>query len=505
MKKYCVLPALILLILVFAPFVQESDADSQQILVGDVSFVFIDDNVDVSSGGTTNVAIMVQSNNGTHSVSISGSNGDVYVQSMIFGITEEDEPQQVNIAFSAGKYCKHGTFDLPMTITVDSSLSDTVVFHVSVSSYYSNDQYFNKILGFFDNPFPEPFNQLASTLGITAILWVVIAFIVVGIVDVIALVAFKDEKDSQYLDRKLKISLFACVIVYGAINCLRIIAIPENIIATINFWAVLFYIVILSYIGWKFYEAIVSRILNSLEKKTGDEWIYESFSSLFFAIGKILIVAISVASILNALGMNLAVIIAGAGIAGIAISLGTKSAFGELFSGITLLITRPFKAGDTILINDETDDMTVVKVGVLNTEFKTRYNVDHFVLSNNMLAQSKITNITKKTKIYRTFLYMDLDKNENPELVKKLMIEAAMENPNVIKDGSYSKPSARLNNLEHGIATYRLSVYVDDYGNRGDISGKLREEIFKKFSDNGIFIPYPKKDITILKDGEAPQ
>ena len=59
------------------------------------------------------------------------------------------------------------------------------------------------------------------------------------------------------------------------------------------------------------------------------------------------------AAILATLGFNLYAIITGAGIAGLAVSLGAQSMLQQFFSGVTLLITRPFKPGDMIRLGTD--------------------------------------------------------------------------------------------------------------------------------------------------------
>lgn len=502
MRGSRLLPVLLVLALVLAPFASDADQTCNgQTTIGEISFTYIDTPLEFSAGNSTEIVLMVENTGSVvHSVKVTENNNTPFSISgdVFFGI-ESGEIAEKTIVISAPATTKRDTYDLELRFTVDSADSRVAPLQIKLDSAVTGEQ-FNKILGIFENPFPKPFDDVNCTVAISMLIWFGISLLAVGVIQIIAKIAFKDKKDSVNIDRKLKASVFVLVMVSGVVNCLNIAGVDPEIVAAVNFWVTLFFILNISYIVWKVYKAVVSRILNGLEKKTGNEWIYESFSSLFFAIGKILIVTVSVATLLSALGLNLAVIITGAGIAGIAVSLGTKSAFNELFSGMSLLVMRPFTAGDSIILDDEKEDMTVVKVGILNTEFKTIYNVDHFVLSNSVLAQSKITNLTKETRNYRTFVYVHLDKNEDPELVKKLMLEAAYESPDVISDGRYDLPSVRLNEYSGGRAIYRLSVFIKDYRDNGNTCGRLREAIFAKFKANNIFIPVGKADITVLED-----
>ncbi|MBN2549915.1 MAG: mechanosensitive ion channel family protein [Anaerolineales bacterium] len=68
----------------------------------------------------------------------------------------------------------------------------------------------------------------------------------------------------------------------------------------------------------------------------------------------VLIVLLAVLMILNSLGINIAPILASAGVVGLALSLGTQTLVKDLFSGLLILLENQYGVGDSIRIEDVT-------------------------------------------------------------------------------------------------------------------------------------------------------
>lgn len=511
MNRRCLLPLILVLALIcvpMIPFDSEGDVGGK---VGGVVYSHFDDEQSITINESCKASLSFCNKN-TDSVLVIVSQPTDSEIKLVGGAGEyplsASDDKVITIEFKPDRNAHLQKYDVEIQITVCNSKTHseekaTTTFPISVSSINSNAQYYNKILGIIDNPFPSPFNEPLSTATITLCIWVLISLVAVFVAQLIIRIGMRDQiSDRDRVDKQVRIPVFICVMMFAIVNCLRIYGFNDSFISTVNFVANLLYIPLVSYIAWKVYKAIIWRVLNDLEKKTGNQYIYEATSPLLQTIGKILIVVIAVATLLSTLGLNLAVIITGAGIAGLAISLGTKTAFNEFFSGLTVLVTRPFKVGDTIKVEGHDDEMKVVNVGILRTEFVNRYNVDHFVVPNSTLASSKIINFTRKTKAYRMFVYVDVNIDEDLELIKKLLLEIAYNEPDVITDGSYSKPSIRINNVKDGRVNVRLSVFIRDVGKKHYIHGKLREAILQRFRENDISAPIPRVDITYIDRGD---
>ncbi len=114
-------------------------------------------------------------------------------------------------------------------------------------------------------------------------------------------------------------------------------------------------IIILIYLAWQFFTGWVDRRIR--EEMPDDEDADEGGKggsrrgTLLLLLRKFVLVLLFVVasiSILSALGVNIAPLIAGAGILGLAVSFGAQSLVTDIFSGIFFLIDDAFRVGDYI-------------------------------------------------------------------------------------------------------------------------------------------------------------
>ena len=97
---------------------------------------------------------------------------------------------------------------------------------------------------------------------------------------------------------------------------------------------------------------IVTKVIMSAVRKLLDKKVnMEPALRKFVASGiKALLVVVTIVIVANALGIETSSLIALISVAGLALSLSIQNVLANLFSGITLLATRPFKAGDLVEI-----------------------------------------------------------------------------------------------------------------------------------------------------------
>jgi small-conductance mechanosensitive channel len=77
------------------------------------------------------------------------------------------------------------------------------------------------------------------------------------------------------------------------------------------------------------------------------------------------------------------------------------------------------------------------------------------------------------------------------------MYEAAMETPNAVKS---KQPRIRLNDFADSAINMKIFIDIDDANNRWRAASDFRERLYKRFSENGIEIPFPQR-VVHVKDG----
>ena len=102
-------------------------------------------------------------------------------------------------------------------------------------------------------------------------------------------------------------------------------------------------------------------------------------------------IVVTAVVVLGILGVNPAGLLAVAGAVGLAFSLAVQDILKNFFSGIYLLLVRPFRVGDTIRVKDQ--EGVVENVGVRTTQLRTRENVQVLV-PNALVFAEVVTNHT---------------------------------------------------------------------------------------------------------------
>jgi small-conductance mechanosensitive channel len=105
---------------------------------------------------------------------------------------------------------------------------------------------------------------------------------------------------------------------------------------------------------------------------------------------------VAVLLMLGALGISSAALLTVAGAVGLAFSLATQDILKNFFSGVYLLLERPFRVGDTIRVKEQQG--VVENIGVRTTLLRTPENVQVLV-PNAVVFAEVVTNHTNATPI----------------------------------------------------------------------------------------------------------
>ena len=146
--------------------------------------------------------------------------------------------------------------------------------------------------------------------------------------------------------------------------------------------------------------------------------------------------------IADALNLDLTTMVAGLGITGLALALAAKDSIANVFGAVTVLLDRPFRVGDWVLISGSEGE--VVSISLRTTLLRT--SLDTIVsIPNANLTSKPIENFGKRRwRRYRPIISLDLD--SDPDAVQNFTegVGALIRNDvNTMKeDSSWAKVSA---------------------------------------------------------------
>ena len=105
---------------------------------------------------------------------------------------------------------------------------------------------------------------------------------------------------------------------------------------------------------------------------------------------KVLVVAIGLVTVAGSVGIEVAGLLAGLGLGGLAFALAAQDTVSNLFGSVTVLLDRPFQVGDWIVAGDV--EGTVEEMGFRSTRIRTFYN-SLITLPNSNLIKASVDNL----------------------------------------------------------------------------------------------------------------
>jgi potassium efflux system protein len=191
---------------------------------------------------------------------------------------------------------------------------------------------------------------------------------------------------------------------------------------------------------------------------------------------------------------NLALI---AGALSVGIGFGLQSIFNNFVSGLILLVERPIKIGDYILVGGQ--EGTVKKISVRSTEIETIYR-QSVIIPNATLITDPVTNWMHLDKICRLDIAVGVDYGTEVDLLRSTLLKVAAAHRGVLKN---PPPAVHFAGFGDSSLNFELRVFLRDVRERIRSSSDLRFGILAALRGAGISIPFPQRDIHI-KDGTAP-
>lgn len=201
---------------------------------------------------------------------------------------------------------------------------------------------------------------------------------------------------------------------------------------------------------------------------------------------------------LDILGVNIMPFVAGAGIAGLAISFAAKDTLSNIIAGILLLIDRPFEIGDRIELWSAPSGSAswgdVIDIGLRATKIKTTDNII-IIIPNNEIMKRDIVNYTIISSKIRVRVNIGVAYDTDLKKAKEIISKVAKRLPWVSKDMPIQ---VVVRNFGESSVDLQLRIWIDNARKRMDTISFVTDNIKEVFDKEGIEIPFPKRDITII-------
>lgn len=415
-----------------------------------------------------------------------------------FVLSKDESYQIVTLDFKVPKYPKtdniKGKIDFEYRV-LNSSEKNTITkdFNIDIVGVYEGKE--NTIFGGFTNPLPYPLNNAYGALILNFLIWLIFSFIIYFIIKYV-IVGLAKKTKTEFDDSVVEIirkPIFLIIILYGII--ISIIRFGINVGYQASLYQIYFLIVVIIAI-YIFYR-VFNELLDEITKKRGGD--KSNFGSVLKPVlkkvGAVVIVIGGLIFGLSAIGIEITALLAGAGVMGLVLAFAAQDTLSNYFSGMHLLLDRPFKIGDIIIL-DSGEYCQVLNVGMRSTKLYSLFEHESIVLPNNTIANQKIVNIVQPDKKIRKQINVSVAYGSDLGTVYKILHEVTSSHPDVIDKEGF-EVFVRFAEFGDSGLKFLIIFWVDDVMNQWKVMSDIRTEIDKRFREEGITVPFPQRTVWI--------
>lgn len=234
----------------------------------------------------------------------------------------------------------------------------------------------------------------------------------------------------------------------------------------------------------KFTRSIITRNMEEIDK--------QKFISLFKYI-KVVIYIIVLFTVLTIANINITPILAASAALLVGVGLALKELFQDLIAGIYIIMDKTLLVGHIIEVDNKV--CRILDIKLRTTRAITRDD-KILIIPNHKFLVNTVKNYTQNYKTTREFIKVRIPFGTDTRRVEKVLIEAVSSQKGVLKN---PKPFIFFNDFGEWALEFGVYFFINDSFSEPRIKSELRFSIDELLRKNNIAIPFPQKDVHILK------
>lgn len=202
----------------------------------------------------------------------------------------------------------------------------------------------------------------------------------------------------------------------------------------------------------------------------------------------IVIYVIAIVAVAGQLGIDLIAAGAALGLTGFAIALALKDTISNLFSGLVIMVSRPFAIGDRVEVPALETWGDVTDIGIRSTTVRMRDN-RLVIVPNSSIVDNAIVNYSRPDPSYRLELDIDLENDVDMRLAHEAIRAGVREVEGVMPD----KPvDVWITGFNQSDLRARVRWWIPDYSTWRASTDAVAQAIVTATDEAGIYLPEPK-------------
>lgn len=249
--------------------------------------------------------------------------------------------------------------------------------------------------------------------------------------------------------------------------------------------------------------AVIGRFARRIADKTASnkeraDTRAETISSVLTAIGRVVVWTLAVLLILGELGFDLAPMIAGAGIVGVAVGFGAQSLVADFLSGLFMLMEDQYGVGDWVDVGETSG--TVEHVGLRTTRIRSLDGL-LWTVRNGEIVRTANANQGWGRAVVDIGVGYDVDLDEAQALIHEVAMDAR--NDAELAPKFQDDPEIwGIQELGDDAVTIRL-VIKSSPGDQWGLARAMRLRIKQALDERGMEIPFPQRTIWLRTEPDS--
>ncbi len=259
------------------------------------------------------------------------------------------------------------------------------------------------------------------------------------------------------------------------------------------------YFILLLLISFRIVWRLIGFVANEYRETAVQEGREAELAPVIVLIVRILrflAIVVGLSILLAQLGINIGFLLAGLGIAGLALSLAAQDTIGDGIAGFLILVDRPFRIGDRIDIEGAGTWGDVIEVGLRTTSIRTPDN-RMVIVPNSIIGKNQGINYTFPDSRYRVETPVHVAYNTDIESARNVILEAVRQVAGILPDKPFDVHYVEMG---QSAIVFRARWWIEAYADTRQIFDRVNTEVHEALVGAGIKIPYSTYDLNLNLD-----
>ena len=176
--------------------------------------------------------------------------------------------------------------------------------------------------------------------------------------------------------------------------------------------------------------------------------------------------------------------LASVGVVSVVVGMAAQNTLGNLISGVSLVLYRPFHLGDHLQVNAPGGVETGVVENIsLGYTFLRTGDERRLVIPNSLMASQTLINLSMSSQPVPCVVAITLEHDADVDKARQILLEAARQHPTAL-----GTPACRITNLSGAGVTVTLTAWAVNPLAAPDMKCDLLEAVKKQLDKAGIEI-----------------